>query len=422
VIDQSEVPGNDLQRDNCVVVKQGVHHVIVRGLVLRNCKRAGVMLDRQFRPVLDTQTHDIVIEDNEVAGWGGFEQNKPASGMADNDAAVQCNYWRETDDSKRPDRIIIQRNVMRDPRYSANPWRTGSAPRKHPMGPQGVLFVKCGSNHVIRYNEIYSKNGNYFLDGLGGEENFSTAGFPWADSDINGNKISEVYDDGIEAEGGNRNVRIWGNYMDRVFVAVANAATAVGPLYVWRNVSNRMANMFQPDAPPDEETRGSFIKAGSNSAAANGGRAYYFHNTALQPPPAGGARYGMGSGWGIQNSGGKLYNFVSRNNIWQVHKEVQIHGQPKYASISADADRGPVDADYDLYNAPMWNAGRNAQGHGWRGVPVYEAGFSLKNGSPGHGTAQRIPNFNDQYARPDVGAQQSGMPPLLFGINAATAH
>lgn len=418
VIDQSAIEGNDLLRDNCIVVKQGAHHVIIRGLALKNCKRAGIFIDRQFEPVLETQTHDIVIEGNEISGWGGFEYNKPNSGLADNDGAVQCNYWRETDDRKRPDRIIIQGNTMRDPRHGSNPWRAGPGPRKHPMGPQGVLFVRCGSNHVIRYNEIYAKNGKHFMDGLGGGDNFSVAGFPWADSDIYGNRISDVYDDGIEAEGGNRNVRIWGNYLDRVFVAIANAATAVGPLYVWRNVSNRMGGMYQPDGDPDLEMRGPFIKAGSNHPQANGGRAYYFHNTVLQPA---GGRYAMGAGWGIEKSGGKLFNFVSRNNIWQIHKEVQIHGQPKFFSLSADGHLGPIDADFDLYNGRFANLGSNAERQGWAGRPVYlPESFALKPGSPGHARATRIPNFNDQYAQPDVGAQQSGAPAMRFG--AAQLH
>ena len=47
---------------------------------------------------------------------------------------------------------------------------------------------------------------------MGGEDNFSTTGFPDADSDIYGNSIQNTWDDGIEAEGGNNNVRIWGNY------------------------------------------------------------------------------------------------------------------------------------------------------------------------------------------------------------------
>jgi hypothetical protein len=44
--------------------------------------------------------------------------------------------------------------------------------------------------------------------------------------------------------------------------------------------------------------------------------------------------------------------------------------------------------------------------------------FALKKGSPGYGTAERIPNFNDQYPKPDVGAHQSGTPPMRFGAEA----
>jgi hypothetical protein len=355
------IEGSDAA-DACVVVRQGAHHVIVRGLVLKNCKRYGVLIERQFDPVLDAQTHDVVIEDNEISGWGGFGNIKKDAGLADTDGAVHCNYYRETDDAKRPDRIIVQRNRIRDPRHSANPWHSAARGRLHPAGPQGVNFDRCGRNHVIRYNEISSANGNHYNDGIGGADNFSTAGFPWADSDIYGNRVSEVYDDGIEAEGANRNVRIWGNYLDRVYVGIGNAATAIGPLYVWRNVSHRMAGMYQPESGPERSPRGPFIKGGSNRAEANGGRAYYFHNTA----PDG--------GWGIAKSGGRLYNFVSRNNVWR--------------ALRVDPRDGPFDAGRDL--AP---------------------------GGRGQGTAERIPNFNDRYPRPDFGAQQSGAPPLRFGAS-----
>jgi hypothetical protein len=392
-----------------------------------------VFIARQFEPVLETQTHDIVIEDNRISGWGRARENPPNVGA--DDGAIHCNYWHEKNDARRPDRIVIQRNTISNPRHGANPWRSSTASAKHPAGPQGVMFERCGRNHVIRYNDIFSTNGNHYNDGIGGGENSSTAGFPWADSDIYGNRVSQAYDDGIEAEGGNRNVRIWGNYLDQVFVAIANAATAVGPLYVWRNVANRMAGMNNPDIAPDLELRGPFIKAGSNAPAASGGRAYYFHNTALQPPPAGGARYGMGAGWGINKSGGTLFNFVSRNNIWHIHKEAQIHGEPKFFSIRADGDKGSIDADFDLYNGQLANAGRNAErrgrGPGAAGRPLYASSgssypdlaaqpgnFALKSGSPGYQGAEPIANFNDRYPRPDAGAHQSGMPPMQFGVKA----
>jgi hypothetical protein len=408
VIDQGAVPGNDAARDNCIVVRQGTHHVIIRGLVLRNCKRSGIMLERQVRPELNTQTRDIVIEDNEISGWGGFDNHKPGRQLADRDAAVQCNYYRESEDAKRPGRIVVQRNTMRDPRHSANPWQAGSGPRKHPAGPLGVFFVRCGTNHVIRYNDIYSKNGKFFLDGVGGEDNFSSAGFPWADSDIYGNRISQAYDDAIEADGGNRNVRIWGNYLDETFVAISAAPTALGPLYVWRNVSNRMANIYQPDGDPDRERRGPFVKAGSNHATANGGRAYYFHNTVLQPP---GKRYTFGAGWGLFGSAGPMTNAVSRNNVWHIHKEVQIHGQAKFQPIGAGRG-GAVDAGSDVGRPAYASSGAS-----YPDLAKQPGNFQLKPGSPGYHSAEPIPNFN-RGAGADAGAHQSGTPPMRFGREA----
>jgi hypothetical protein len=336
------IEGNDAD-ESCVLVRQGAHHVIIRGLVLRNCKRYGVLIQRQGGQGSDTQTHDIVIEANEIVGWGGFENQKRSSGLADSDGAIHCNYYRETDDAKRPDRIVIQGNRIHDPRHGANPWRSARG-RLHPYGPLGVMFERCGQNHVIRYNDIGSANGNHYKDGLGGGENFSAAGFPWADSDIYGNRISNVYDDAIEAEGANRNVRIWGNYVDRVFVAIANAPVTSGPLYVWRNVSQRTAGMFDPEL---RRERPPFIKAGSRDPVYKGGRAYYFHNTALEPSS------------GIAPYGGPLSNYVGLNNLF-----------------------GPGERP---------------------------------------GRAERIPNFNDRYPRPDAGARQSGAPPMRYGVEAYKA-
>jgi hypothetical protein len=426
VIDQRAVVGNE-PRDSCVVIRQGAHHVIVRGLVLANCKTHGVYLERQAEPPIGAKTHDIVIEENEIRGWGGSGRYK--AGMVHDDAAVYCGYYRETQAARKPDRIIVQRNRIHSPRHSATPWQLGAGPRTHPEGPQGVNFNRCGSNHVVRYNEIYSTNGNYYNDGIGGAENFSTEGFPWADSDIYGNRVSHVYDDAIEAEGANRNVRIWGNYLDVVLTAIANAPTAVGPLYVWRNVSNRMGGMYNPGRHPDVAHRGAFIKGGSRHETFNGGRAYYFHNTVLQPSGQAGSAYPMGAGSGIESAGGRLYNVVSRNNVWHIHKPQLIQGELKFYSIRTDAD---IDADFDLHNGMIFANGTRRQRHGSIGVPIYATSgrhypdlaarpgdFSLKSMSPGYRAAEPIPNFNDAFGpTPDVGAHQSGTLPLEFGVDA----
>ena len=332
------IEGND-REESCVLIRQGAHHVIVRGLVLRDCKRYGVLIERyapkKDEPPLEAQTHDIVIEDNEIAGWGGFENLKPDSGLADNDGAITCNYYRETDDSRRPDRIVIQGNRIRDPRHGANPWHSAQHGRKHPHGPQGVAFIRCGRNHVVRYNEISAANGHHYNDGVGGADNFSAAGFPWADSDIYGNRISHVHDDAIEAEGGNRNVRIWGNHLERVWVAIANAATSTGPLYVWRNVSRSPLGKV-------------FIKAGSRHPEYNGGRAYYFHNSAPEP----GVR-------GIAAAGGRHYNYVSLNNRFGRERPGRVEPIPNFNDRYARPEPGA-----DQAGAPPMRFGAEAHTSG----------------------------------------------------------
>ena len=60
---------------------------------------------------------------------------------------------------------------------------------------------------------------------MGEGENFSSVGFPHADTDIYGNIIMNCWDDGIESEGGNRNVRIWGNYMPRPVTPLTRPAS-----------------------------------------------------------------------------------------------------------------------------------------------------------------------------------------------------
>ena len=86
----------------------------------------------------------------------------------------------------------------------------------------GPLTEQMGIS-ALRGQTFGSTNGNYFNDIFGGEDNFTLSGFPNADTDIYGNKLSHAWDDAIEAEGANRNVRIWGNYIDRTAIGIASS-------------------------------------------------------------------------------------------------------------------------------------------------------------------------------------------------------
>ncbi|HEX8963565.1 MAG TPA: hypothetical protein VF801_11235 [Rhodocyclaceae bacterium] len=373
-------------------------YVIVRGLVLKGAQADAIRLDGTV--------HDVVIEGNDISGWG--RDSGAASRFGYRIGVNEDSGIRAVCTGQHLARVVVQRNRIHDPRYGANSWSEG-----HPSGPQALSFDGCGGNHVIRYNEVWSAPGHYFNDGLGGAENFSTAGFPNADSDIYGNRIENAWDDCIEAEGGDRNVRVWGNYCNDTTTAIASTIVAVGPLYIFRNVYNRSRQL--EGVPPDADRRNVFAKSGT-LAAFGAGRRYIFHNTVLQAAQPGAGR-GLGAAIGISGTGARqpVRNTVSRNNIWQLWRP----DAPAIRQAGAGNDFAN-----DLYSG---RAGARIV-HGIRGTPAYAPGngwtsesggrYQQAAGSPGYDRAVRIPNFNDDYAgaAPDIGAAEAGMPPMVFGV------
>jgi hypothetical protein len=371
-------------------------YVIVRGLNLRGAKQDAIRIS--------PTAHDVVIEDNDISGWGRTRDGKWG---ADMDSAIRA----VCTDTATPLRWTIQRNRMHDPRYGANSWSDG-----HPAGPQGITLSYCGGNNVIRHNEIYSNNGNYFNDTMGGEDNFSKAGFPNADSDIYGNRLANAWDDGIESEGANENVRIWGNYLDKTATGIATTVTSVGPIYIFRNVYNR-SQFYQTISSLDADDRQVFFKSGSDSSLGDG-RRYLLHNTMLQAVQSG-LQYPLGAGAGVGGTGSTqlINNTWSKNNIYQLWK-------PKGAMYQVGSGN---DFANDLYSGTPGEAGYTS---GLQGTPVYAAGngwqseaggmYQLATSSPGYGRGVKIPNFNDDAASPDVGAHQSGSAAMKFGVAASS--
>lgn len=391
--------------DSNILIKGS--YVIVRGLRLKNAARSAIVLDKNI--------HDVVIEENDISGWGRVN----ADGWGENtDAAVYSGYA----DKVSLKRVIIQRNKMHNPRADSNAWdeyrRGWNTP--HPLGPQGIFLWNTGGNHVIRYNEIYSDQNHKFNDCIGGGANFGERGFPNRDTDIYGNKLSQCWDDAIESEGGNANVRIWGNYIDMSFVMVAVAATQIGPIYIWRNVADR--SRFSATRSMAKAKRGVFLKSQSKFVGGkddNGdrryfgdGRIYVFHNTLVQ-------RNGENKGVyaGLSDLSSKLSNVTSRNNILRVNAD--------YRFSITDSKRVPNnDFDYDLYNGRL-GVTDGQESHGVFGEPIYnsrsgQGPYALDTSSPGYDAGVVLPNFSDGFVgtAPDIGAQEAGTTPLQFGVDA----
>jgi len=385
----------DAQNGAAANITVNASYVIVRGFTLKGAQQHGILIDKN--------QHDVVIEDNDISGWG---RTRDGTWGTDMDSGIRAICV-----SEELTRVTIQRNKIHDPRYPANSWAVA-----HPAGPQGVTFSYCGGNNVYRWNEIYSSQ-NHFNDGMGGEDNFSTAGFPNKDSDVYGNRVEMTWDDGLEIEGGNMNVRVWGNYVNRTGTGISSTIDSVGPLYIFRNVWNR--NQFIEGAACDSDQKQPMFKDGSSTDFGNG-RRYLFHNTMLQAQQSG-CQYGLGGGAGVAGTGDTqlVHNTVSMNNIYDIWKPqngafYQVGSDVTFQNDMTNSASSPeVGA---IVATPKY-----ASGNGW----VSEAGgmYQLAAGTPGYDQGVRIPNFNDHFngAAPDVGAAEAGDPAMQFGIAAASA-
>ena len=190
-------------------------------------------------------------------------------------------------------------------------------------------------------------------------------------------------------------------------MGIGNAATSIGPLYLWRNVVVR--SQARPDAGG-----GNFVKMGfANGEQWMTGHMYLFHNTVFR-----------GDGWlptGGLGGSRIVKHTTSRNNILHVR-------EPQNHSLSNHRSNTDNSYDYDLFNG---QCPPGHEEHGIRGEPVYvpNAGFDnvsktgrfqLAPNSPGIAAGEWIPNFSEgsRGKAPDIGAHPRGAPPMKFGTGA----
>jgi hypothetical protein len=387
----------------CIDVE--ANYVIIRGLELKNAIRHGVRIRKRVQ--------NVVVEDCHITKWGRIGGAKVWGVRHGSDSAV----YAETGAGG----LIIQRNLMDHPRSGSSDWESG-----HPDGPQGISMKNSSGRNIIRYNEIRSTEDHGFNDGIGGGSNFSFQGSPNRDSDIYGNIITNCWDDAIESEGANMNVRIWGNYIDKTFQFIATASTSMGPFYIYRNVFGTSRITHQ------DSTGGNIIKASGpgrtitvdgEKVFGDRGRRYIFHNTTLQPNGA--LHVGLGG----------VCNVVSKNNIFRVRGS-------SYSSGSGDGP--PNDFSHNLTGSYLgggfvrsmfipsdrleWFLATNVPVIKWGKIKYSRSGEEIiitdplvQAPNPALDKGVRLAGFNDDYKgeAPDIGAFENGNEPLRFGREAA---
>lgn len=382
----------DIGNQDDVGIAVRASYVILRGFTIKNVKQHGIRL---------FSGHHIVIENCDISDWGSEDEKGWGH---DYQAGVFSN-------NRDLNAVVIQRCKMHHPSWDSNSWAEKHGKSTHPAGPQAVVFWESEGNHVFRYNECWSDKNHYFNDAMGAGYNGSYRGFPGADSDVYCNYIANCWDDGIEAEGGDQNVRIWNNYIEDVLIPVANAAVSIGPLYVWRNISGPS---YSPAGSSWNMTHGPLMKMGyANGEMWMTGHMYVFNNTIFQNNDNGAA--------GLGGSGRIIKHCTTRNNILHVRQDDRY-------GIAVSRNHEDNDFDYDLLSA-AFPAGQEK--HGLRGIPRYAPGagfdsetrsgtFQLAPGSKGVDAGTVIPNFCEPVDghHLDLGAHERGTGPMQFGVKS----
>jgi len=198
----------------------------------------------------------------------------------------------------------------------------------------------------------------------------------------------------------------------------------MGPLYIFRNVLGESRISHQ------DPSGGMMIKTGMYYLTINGERVstglgcrFIFHNSALQPK----------GGLDVFSSH-ELHNAVSRNNIFYSRGRTY----PRDSGAPPNDFRNDLTGSYlrgglvrsmflssqrlEWFLAPTMNRiqwGRIEYTRNGTDFAIPDPLVQVANPALDRGV--RLPGFNDEYtgAAPDIGAFETGLPPLRFGREMA---
>jgi hypothetical protein len=278
-------------------------------------------------------------------------------------------------------------------------------PRPPRIEPYNAISVS-GAGHVIAWNYIHR-----VADGVHGTEHGRLSA-----SDIHNNDIELCTDDGIEADYGDANVRVFENRVTNCYSGVSAQPMHGGPLYVFRNA---MLNVEYSPVKLHNDTAGVLI----------------FHNTSVR----------VGRPFLIDPAGETVNDVVTRNNLfvgtsgpalsstgkmircdfdhdgyaWEVGPFAQWNGRtyrtPEAARASGQLYRR--DGALQLAERRLFATGLRPPADFRTALPREANDLRLAAGSPAAGKGVALPNFSDGVtgAAPALGCCEPGRPLPHYG-------
>ena len=347
-------PGFVLKNDRTepLLVLHKAKYIILDKLVMQGGSHNAVMLN---------YCSNIRITNCDLSGWGEIKVKQ------DFDRDGKFYYYRK-DGKYSPtnysaginvyfgDNILIEKNYIHDPAGHSNSWRYS-----HPAGPCAI-FVVCPTSTTIRYNDLVASDTGRWNDAVEGLYNFNEDGGFNRDAEIYGNFMIYCQDDNIELDGGQQNVRCFGNRFEASYCGVSIQGCMSGPCYVYNN-------MFINNG--DE-----FGKSGQNIKTSTKGSgldaiAYILNNSFS----------GGGTGFNMN----KYLRAVVKNNVYD----------RSYISGTANMKKSGSVSDYNLLPPDGENSipGKNGVIGKAGYVNAAKADLNLAADSPAIGKGCVIPNF-----------------------------
>ena len=218
------------------IVIDGAQYVVVEGLRI---------LGNRARNVLDIRNSRFVrIRNCDISRWGRtgeprfdlrgrrFDPALPAKGAGINfDGAIRIGSGAFG--------CVVERCWIHDPRGRANSWFYS-----HPAGPEAIVMERPEGSTVIRWNDFVGSDLHRYNDAVESAGNFDRDGGFNRDADIYGNFMAFCNDDCIELDGGQRNVRCYGNRFEGALCGVSVQGCMMGPSYVHDNLFSGMGDEF----------------------------------------------------------------------------------------------------------------------------------------------------------------------------------
>lgn len=359
----TQKPGTvlDFKKARSVIKLQGAKYVILDKLNIRGGHKHAIEVNG---------CSFVRITNSEISGWGIVgEQRCDYNGRFHEIGKKPSGYGINMNGAIniiRGKGIVVERCYIHDPRNRANSWYYS-----HPAGPQAITAGSPESS-VIRYNDFVGSDEHRFNDAVESLGNFNKNGGLNRDADVYGNFMIYCSDDNIELDGGQCNVRCYGNRFEGSYCGVSIQGCMMGPSYVFNNIFLNMGDEFG--------STGYTLKSCSGKHYGAYARSYIFNNTFT----------GRGLGTNIDN----IMDY--RNNIWGNNRKIDGTNKPHtdYSNVFESATR-----DHNLDSSTMYGKA------GF--VDTGKADLRLSGKSPFAGKGSLIPNFT-AAGKVDPGAYLDG--------------